>query len=84
MGVDRCVCRDVTFARLIGLSRERGAGLAELQRLTGCGLGCGMCIPYIRLALATGRTDLAPMDVALDDEAPRDGQGRRGADGPPG
>lgn len=72
MGVDRCVCRGVPFSRLIALARERGAGFDELQRLTGCGTGCGMCIPYIRVALATGRAELPVMDVGIeDDERPR-------------
>ena len=68
MGVDRCVCREVMFSRLIELARERGAGFDELQRLTGCGTGCGMCIPYIRVAVATGKPDLPVMDVPLPDE----------------
>jgi bacterioferritin-associated ferredoxin len=68
MGVDRCVCRDVTFARLIRLARERGAGFGELRRLTGCGTGCGMCIPYIRVALATGRAELPVMDIGVEEE----------------
>ncbi len=72
MGVDRCVCREVTFARLIALARERGMGFDELPRMTGCGTGCGMCIPYIRVALATGRSDLPVMEVGMeDDEEPR-------------
>lgn len=72
MGVDRCVCREVTFARLIALAREPGMGFDELQRMTGCGTGCGMCIPYIRVALATERSELPVMEVGMeDDEEPR-------------
>ncbi len=70
MGVDRCVCHDVTFASLKILARQiepRGATpaadpgvvdltLRELRRMTGCTTGCGTCEPYIRLMLQTGRT----------------------------
>jgi bacterioferritin-associated ferredoxin len=51
------------FARLLELAAE-GADLDEMQRLTGCGTGCGLCIPYIRRALATGRARLPIMSGA--------------------
>ena len=60
--VDRCVCHNVTFAELVRIHRETGADLAQLQRLTGCGTGCGMCVPYIRVALKTGRVRLPVMN----------------------
>ena len=53
--VDRCVCFKVTFAQLLRLRAETGAGFEELQASTGCGRGCGLCEPYVRAALATGR-----------------------------
>jgi bacterioferritin-associated ferredoxin len=56
--VDRCVCRQVMFAELLRLHRESGANFEELQRRTTCGTGCGLCVPYIRVALATGRERL--------------------------
>lgn len=59
--VDRCVCHQVTFADLIRLHRETGASLEQLQQLTHCGTSCGMCLPYIRVALATGRVRLPVM-----------------------
>lgn len=62
--VDRCVCRQVLFADLLRLHRESGAGFDELRRLTGCGTGCGLCTPYIRVALATGRARLPVMTDA--------------------
>lgn len=58
MMVNRCVCRDVTFARLKALAAEHGWGLEELSRSTGCGTVCGLCRPYIRVMLATGRTEV--------------------------
>lgn len=62
--VDRCVCRDVPFARLVALHRQTGADLDELRRLTGCGSGCGMCIAYIRVALKTGEVRLPVLSDA--------------------
>ncbi|MCC6285228.1 MAG: (2Fe-2S)-binding protein [Phycisphaerales bacterium] len=61
MGVTRCVCHDVSFAALIRMARRTGADLDELSRVTGCGTGCGTCLPYIEVALATGRADLPIM-----------------------
>lgn len=57
MPVTRCVCHDVTFAELKALTPEVGADLDALATRTGCGTGCGTCIPYIQLMLRTGRTE---------------------------
>jgi bacterioferritin-associated ferredoxin len=54
--IDRCVCRDTPFARLLPLAREGNWTLADLTRETGCGAGCGLCRPYLRQMLATGTT----------------------------
>ena len=62
--VDRCVCHDIRFAELIRIQRETGASFEELQRTTGCGAGCGLCAPYIRVALTTGRAKLPVMTDA--------------------
>ena len=61
--VDRCVCHNVSFAELVRIGRTSGAGLEELQRRTGAGTGCGLCLPYIRAALATGRGSFPVMSV---------------------
>lgn len=53
--IDRCVCFDVTFAALKELAGRTGADLEELSRRTGCCTGCGMCRPYVRLMLESGR-----------------------------
>lgn len=58
MAVDRCICKQVPFATLKALADIGIRDLDELSRRTGCGTGCGMCIPYIRVMLATGVTDL--------------------------
>ena len=61
--VDRCVCRQVLFADLLRLHRQTGAGLDDLRARTGCGTGCGLCVPYIRAALATGRDRLPVLPI---------------------
>lgn len=62
--VDRCVCHNVTLSRI----RERideltSVGdvpedllLARLASEMKCTTGCGMCEPYVRLTIRTGRT----------------------------
>lgn len=56
MAVDRCVCHEVSLARLQRMARERGLDYDGLSRATGCGTGCGLCEPYVRVMLRTGRT----------------------------
>jgi bacterioferritin-associated ferredoxin len=56
MAVDRCVCLDVSLRRIVALRDEHVWGFEEVRRHTGCSTGCRMCEPYVRLALATGRT----------------------------
>ena len=54
--IDRCVCRQTPFKRLLPLAREKQWDLATLIRETGCGAQCGLCRPYLRRMLATGET----------------------------
>jgi len=54
--VDRCVCHSVSLAQLKELSREVGADFDSLSRRTGCGTGCGLCVPYVHAMLRTGAT----------------------------
>lgn len=56
MNVDRCVCFNVTFAQLHRFAESRECDEAALRREFQCGRGCGLCIPYIREMLETGRT----------------------------
>lgn len=58
MAVDRCICHNVTFSELKKLADSGMRDIDELSKRTGCGTGCGMCIPYIRVMLKTGITDL--------------------------
>ncbi|QOJ00319.1 MAG: bacterioferritin [Phycisphaeraceae bacterium] len=63
MAVTRCVCREVSFERIARLAAElRAAGVepdAEMMRsMTGCGTGCGTCMPYVAEVVRTGRVSL--------------------------
>lgn len=61
MAVNRCICANIPFTELKKLADTGIGDLEDLGRLTNCGKGCGMCIPYIRAMLATGQTDLPVM-----------------------
>ncbi len=61
IAVTLCVCRQLTFSRLLPLARERGWALDDLVRETGCGAGCGLCRPYLRRMLETGETSFAEL-----------------------
>ena len=69
--VDRCVCRDVTFATLVRLRREEGLSLDALRERTGCCATCRMCEPYVRVALCSGRTVLPVLTAPEADAAMR-------------
>ena len=56
MGVNRCICRNVPFTQIALVAREVGNDLAKLSEKTGCGTGCGMCLPYVKHMLRTGLT----------------------------
>lgn len=59
--VDRCICRNVTFAELKQLADAGIRDIDELSRRTGCGTGCGLCIPYVRVVVVSGVTELPVM-----------------------
>lgn len=56
--VRRCVCYDLSFRELRDMAEREGCGIGGLHKKTGIGARCGLCIPYIRLMLLTGKTDL--------------------------
>jgi bacterioferritin-associated ferredoxin len=74
MAVNRCICRGVMFSELLERARALGLAdqiaiddlevLARLQDDTRLGTGCGACVPYARVALRTGRTNLPVMSPA--------------------
>ena len=55
--IDRCVCHDVSFAALAEWSASTGCrSVDEAAREFKCTTSCGMCLPYVERALATGQT----------------------------
>lgn len=58
MAVTRCTCHDVPFDELKRLHDDQGMSLRDMVKATRCGTGCGLCVPYIRLMMRTGRTEL--------------------------
>ncbi len=64
--VDRCVCRCVPLSATLRLRESEPDITAEgaMERL-GMGDRCGMCIPYIRAALETGRSEFSPGEPAV-------------------
>ena len=54
--IDRCVCRNQTFAELLPRARAAGWDREALTRETGCGAQCGLCRPYLDRMLETGET----------------------------
>jgi bacterioferritin-associated ferredoxin len=72
MAVDRCICRNVRFADALEIARrERVATVAELQRHSSLGSGCGLCVPYMQLAIASGVSDLPVLDARRCEELRR-------------
>ncbi|MBL9033038.1 MAG: (2Fe-2S)-binding protein [Phycisphaerae bacterium] len=59
-----CVCRHVPFEAILRLRDQGVTDERELQRRTGFGTGCGTCVPYVRLALATGHGRLPILSPA--------------------
>ncbi|MFN0133333.1 MAG: (2Fe-2S)-binding protein [Phycisphaerales bacterium] len=64
-----CVCRQVPFARILAAHDGGSGDIPELQRRTGFGTGCGTCVPYVRLALATRRARLPILSASQLDAA---------------
>ncbi|MFO0828623.1 MAG: (2Fe-2S)-binding protein [Phycisphaerales bacterium] len=67
--IDRCVCMDITFEEIKELAAARGWTFAQVRANTGCGMGCGMCVPYIKETLATGKTEFNEIITKVTIEA---------------
>lgn len=68
MPVDRCVCHEISLAQLKRYAQEHDCDFAELKARYGCGSGCGLCEPYVKAMLRTGRTsfDVDDPDITKD------------------
>jgi hypothetical protein len=58
--VNRCECINKTFEQLL----QHGS-FEEAQRKTGAGVECEGCIPYLKLAFATGEKEFPIEDSRL-------------------
>lgn len=80
--VERCVCYDQPFEKLLKMAREDGLTQDQLSDRTGCCTGCGMCKPYVRVVLSTGRTSIPLMNgkalKAIAEEAEAQNSARGG------
>lgn len=61
--VTRCICYEVPLSEVANRAKQ-GQGFDEISTATGCCQGCGMCEPYVRVTIATGRTNLPIMSKA--------------------
>ena len=56
MRIDRCVCFEVPFTEMKQWADARpGCAFADVQERFRCGTGCGLCAPYVRRMLRTGK-----------------------------
>jgi bacterioferritin-associated ferredoxin len=69
MIVNRCVCFEKSFLELKLYADEHEADLRELRRVFKCGQGCGLCLPYLKEMLDTGRTSFPIQNHASGDSS---------------
>ncbi|MEM9066530.1 MAG: hypothetical protein AAGB51_13680 [Planctomycetota bacterium] len=67
MPVDRCVCKDTTFAKLVAEARVTGESIETVAERCEAGRRCGLCKPYVDAVARTGRTsfDVNDPDVLI-------------------
>ena len=63
--VNRCVCTGQAFAELKLRAEALGLDFDALREQTGCAERCGLCEPYVRAMLRTGRTSFRALDPAI-------------------
>lgn len=70
--VTHCLCHQRAFEEIKQYAQTYDIStLRELQEHEYCSCGCGLCIPYVKKMLDTGRTCFAPFeaDDYLEDES---------------
>jgi bacterioferritin-associated ferredoxin len=55
--VNRCICHNVPFTTIAEQARQ-GRSIAEISAATNCGMGCGLCRPYVWVVVTTGATNI--------------------------
>ena len=74
MHIDRCYCFQKTFAELKERAEATGARTVEaLQAQILFGQQCGLCHPYVRRMLRTGKTVFGEIVTEADEPAGDDG-----------
>lgn len=58
MAITRCVCKNISFARLLQIHEQTGQDADAICKQTGCGEACGMCTPYVHAAITLKRAAL--------------------------
>ena len=67
--VKRCVCHKITFSEILTLAEEKNLNsYTQLLEEKICGMGCGMCHPYLNKMMATGETEFYPGDIYIDSD----------------
>lgn len=67
--VRACICYPHSFAEIKRLAGESGwTTVPEITETLGCGSGCGLCRPYLRKMLETGRTSFAVGEAPDEEE----------------
>lgn len=66
--VNRCVCTGLTFEEIKRRAETLGLDFDALRKETGCAERCGLCEPYVRAMLRTGRTSFRPLDPAIRED----------------
>lgn len=63
--IDRCVCKDLSFAELLEMAQVLGPDIDLIALSTGASIECGTCRPWLERALAEGRDhfDVGPADA---------------------
>ena len=56
------MCFNQPFDKLLEMAQKEGLTREQLSDRTGCCTGCGMCKPYVRVVLSTGRTSIPLMN----------------------
>ena len=63
LSVDRCVCFEMTFKRMLAEGCESVEAAAKRW---GCGTKCGLCKPYIERTIRTGEVRHPVLDANGD------------------
>ena len=64
MSVNRCICHHLMFTDLKQIAERDRLSFDELIRRTRCCTGCGLCEPYVRLMMETGKTAFEVLEPA--------------------